>query len=429
MSVEAVITNSESATISCRSVVAEVKTGSLGVLFLCGCLASAALYFIVAYYVNPVRDFAASGNAIWFPAVRRDYRSEKIELLDRWLAAAPGRSVEGLIIGSSRSMLLNSERMQQASGLQCFNFGLASAKGEDFLAALRWVSKKQSQPPKLVVIGLDIESLRDARAAGDSIHPLRELATGTVGPFEYTRMIVPRVATWSYARDVMFSMYLSVRPRPSSVTFSADGTMQYRMHDQRRREGTFSLQAGMDVCMASARKKIEDTISLSAVQVGYLRQTVREAVGAGSKVEVWLTGPHPRTAAFMSSGTHYADLLAQSRGLLGELGVRTFDFHDEAAYGGGPGAWDDCKHFDDTHAGLVGKALLKGLREFVLSSTPTSFCLRFCRSHLPCSGCRATRRSGTCCLRLAGLFSTAGGTGVSAGYCCFRRCSVSVPGC
>jgi hypothetical protein len=39
-----------------------------------------------------------------------------------------------------------------------------------------------------------------------------------------------------------------------------------------------------------------------------------------------------------------------------------FDFHDEAAYGGSPDGWYDCNHFDDTHAVLVEKALLKGLR-------------------------------------------------------------------
>jgi hypothetical protein len=332
----------------------------LGAAFLCGTGVAAACYFALASYVNPVRDFATSGNR--FPAVRSDYRAEKIELLNEWLAR-PGGRVDGLVLGSSRSMLLNSERLRQASGLQFFNFGLASAKGEDFLAALRWTCRRQGQAPGVVIIGLDIESLRDSRASGDSIHPLRELATGTVSPFEQLRIVVPRIATWSYARDVAFSLYLGFRPRSPAVTFSADGTMQYRMHDQNRREGKFSLQAGMDVCMASARKKIEDTSLLSAVQVGYLRQTVREAVGAGAKVEVWLTGPHPRTAAFMStSGTHYADLLGQSRALLRELGVPAFDFHDEAAYGGDPNAWYDCNHFDDTHAVLVEKALLKGLR-------------------------------------------------------------------
>jgi hypothetical protein len=163
----------------------------------------------------------------------------------------------------------------------------------------------------------------------------------------------------------MFSMYLGVRPRPSSVVFAADGTMQYRMHDQKRRAGSFSLQAGMDGCMASARKKVEDTPALSQTQVQYLRQAVREAVAAGATVEVWLTGPHPRTATFMASGTSYGDLLKQARSLLRELesgGVWTFDFHDEQSYGGDPQAWYDCNHFDDTHAVLVEAALWKGQR-------------------------------------------------------------------
>ena len=203
--------------------------------------------------------------------------------------------------------------------------------------------------------------LRDAAASHDSIHPLRELATGSPSSFEYARTILPRVATLSYARDVAFSIYLSFRPRPSSVTFSPDGTLQYRLHDQQRHNGTFSLQNGMDVCMASARKKVETSETLSTTQVEYRRRTIEEATGSGARVEVWLTGPHPRTAAFMASGTNYSDLRRHASELLRTLkseAVQTFDFHDEQSYGGDPRGWYDCNHFDDTHAVRIERLLV-----------------------------------------------------------------------
>ncbi len=113
-------------------------------------------------------------------------------------------------------------------------------------------------------------------------------------------------------------------------------------------------------CMADCRSKIESTSRLSASQIAYLKRTIAEAQAGGATVTVWLTGPHPRTAAHMSEGTAYRDLVREAQSLLGALGpnVRTFDFHDQSAYGGASPAWYDCNHFDDTHAQLIEKKLV-----------------------------------------------------------------------
>lgn len=328
------------------------RTWSLGLLFLFGFLVPGAAYLALAYYVNPVRDFAAPASHP-FPAVRSDYRNEKLALFDGFLDTAPRMPVQGLVLGSSRSMLLNGGRLRQATGLRFFNFGLASAKGEDFLAALRWATARKGQAPKLVLIGLDVESLRESRSIGDSLHPLRELATGAPSASEYLEAVVPRMLAWSYARSVLFSMYLAVRPQPAAVGFDPDGTLQYRLHDRQRREGSFSLASEMSGCMASCRQKIEETDSLSATQIAYLNRTVTEARQSGAKVVVWLTGPHPQTTAFLAAGTAYPRLLEQTRAVLREtaqLGAVTVDLHDPRSYGGDEQGWYDCNHFDNSNA-------------------------------------------------------------------------------
>ncbi|MBS1832667.1 MAG: hypothetical protein JST65_08140 [Acidobacteria bacterium] len=346
---------SSAASIHARSIRASSRTWSLGALFLAGCFGPAILYLGLAYYVNPVRDFAvAAGHP--FPAVRSDYRNEKLTLLDAYLEAAPRQPVGGLVLGSSRSMLLNAERLGRHTGLRFFNFGLASAKGEDTLAALRWSMGRKGQVPKLVLIGLDVESLRDARSIGDSLHPLRELATGEPSTLEYLEAIVPRMAAWSYARSVLLSIYFAVRPRQPVVGFAPDGTLQYRFLDGQRRAGTFALSADMPGCMALCRRKIEETDALSPAQVRYLKTTVQEAQGAGAKVVVWLTGPHPQTAAFMAVGTEYSQLLSGARAVLGEvaaLGAETHDLHDTRSLDPAGEGWYDCNHFDNTNATRV----------------------------------------------------------------------------
>jgi hypothetical protein len=327
---------------------------TLGLLFLGGALSAAFAYTALAYVINPARDF--QGNSA-FPAVRSDYRSEKIALFDAFAAQGP---VAGLVLGSSRSMLLNGERLRQISGgKRFFNFGLASAKAEDFLAALRFTLRR-GQKPSHVIIGVDVESLRDARAHGDSIHPLRELAVGEDPAVKKAGTVARRIFTWSYAQDAAQSVYLRAAPRMAAVGFLADGTLQYLRRELQRSEGTFRLEPEMAGCMAASRRKIEDTSELSSVQIGHLKQAVAEARASGATVTLWLTGPHPRTAEHMSSGTAYSHLLAQTWGILRELDSRAFNLHDPQSYGGSSSGYYDCNHFDNSHAQLIERLLITG---------------------------------------------------------------------
>jgi hypothetical protein len=224
------------------------------------------------------------------------------------------------------------------------------------------VTRRQGHTPKQVIIGVDVESLRDAQAHGDSLHPLRELATGTEPLPSYARTLAGRIFTWSYARDAAFSVYLSIRPRPAAVRFALDGTLQYAQRDAQRRAGTFSLESGMAGCMADCRTKIESTRELSATQILYLRETVREATDSGAHVTIWLTGPHPRTAAHMADGTSYVQLVEQTKLLIDSLqrpNVAALDLHDPSSYGGDSASWYDCNHFDDSIAARVESLLLE----------------------------------------------------------------------
>ncbi len=330
----------------------------VGVYFLAGFLMTGLVYAAAILYINPTGDFGPGAGR--FPLVRSDYRNEKIALLESFRKERG--QVEGLVLGSSRSMLLNGARMQSSSGLRFFNFGLASAKGEDFLAALRYTVQKQGGVmPKRIIIGVDVESLRDARAHGDSIHPLRELAVGPPPLLESASTLLARTVTLSYAKDAATAVYLRAFPKPPVVQFASDGTLQYAARDARRAAGTFSLEAGMAGCMADCRAKIEKTTSLSTAQMSYLTQTVEEARRGGAIVTIWLTGPHPRTAEHMAAGTAYLELIRESKKLLEGLRpyAKTYDLHDEASYGGGPGGWYDCNHFDNTHAERIENILLE----------------------------------------------------------------------
>lgn len=327
---------------------------TLGLLFLAGTLLAALGYTATVYFVNPVRDF--TGNAP-FPAVRSDYRSEKIALFNAFASAGP---IEGIVLGSSRSMLLNGARMRQlADRKRFFNFALASAKGEDFLAALRYTFSRGQRPTR-VVIGVDVESLRDARAHGDSIHPLRELAVGPSDLWTKTRTFTRRVFAWSYAQDTAQSIYLRVTPRMAAVGFLPDGTLQYLRRERQRSEGTFQLETEMAGCIAGSRKKIEDTSELSAAQIRYLKQTIAEARAAGAVVTLWLTGPHPRAVEHMSAGTAYPHLVTETWGLLRELDSGAFNFHDPKSYGGPSYGYYDCNHFDNSHARIIERVLIGG---------------------------------------------------------------------
>ncbi len=170
-------------------------------------LAKAASYDCVCT-VNFVRDFDVESH---FHAVRSDYRYETVPLLD---SLAPEGAVNGLIIGSSLSILLEAERMRQlAGGQRFFNFGLGWARAKGFFATLRFARSRGQRPMRVII--------------RHPTHSLRELPVGKPDALSKARVFAGSLPyRWKKGQSVH-----RLRWKPA-LRFLADGPLRCRDHEE-----------------------------------------------------------------------------------------------------------------------------------------------------------------------------------------------------
>src|SRR3569623_1513769 len=114
-----------------------------------------AVYCGFVRYVDPYGEFG-SGH---FPSVVMDSQHEKLLLFKTFARNGP---TDGLILGTSRSMLLRPTALAAGlgPGSRVFNFAVENGHAEDFLAIYHYV-RAEGAKPRWIVIGLDVPSLHN----------------------------------------------------------------------------------------------------------------------------------------------------------------------------------------------------------------------------------------------------------------------------
>jgi CelD/BcsL family acetyltransferase involved in cellulose biosynthesis len=346
-------------------------------LFLVALAMLSFLYAAALGVVDPRGDF---GTAL-FPVVELDARTAKIRLFEQYLATT---RVDGLILGSSRSMKLRPGTLDAALGQHFFNFSVDNARADDYLAIYRWVHQHNVRLKSLIV-GLDVEALHN----DDQPEPgltrnealLKALERGALPPdgslirrSPWAAMVQPlgpyrSMFTITYLDDAVRSLRLFLQPqsRPlPMLDFEQDGYLRYRLWESQRAAGTFRFEHDSERCLYKYVTRFQGMTALSGKRTAYLRQLIADAQADGTKVVVWLTNLHPTTERHLETRTPYITLLSAARDSLTsmsrDLGVPTFDFSVTAHYDGTPDGWYDCAHIDESNAERVAAILADALR-------------------------------------------------------------------
>ncbi len=118
---------------------------------LAGCiLVILAAAMLLNFFVNPFSLYFFN----WFPTGDINAYRLKGRILAEY---TPQPQV--LIIGSSRVMTIDPDYVTALTGKPCFNFGLPSAKAEDYYASLRYARETCGAPVNTVIVGFDIDAL------------------------------------------------------------------------------------------------------------------------------------------------------------------------------------------------------------------------------------------------------------------------------
>lgn len=320
---------------------------------LLGALAAiAALNFLV----DPQGMYATR----LLPPLTWNTRPAKAELLAR---AQP--KPEALLLGSSRLMTIAPNEVERATGLRTFNAAVNAAYTEDYYALLRYAVEQAGVRPKLVLIGVDVESFHDHEPPNEYL--LQPNALGA-----YLERGERQGAAWQRFTN-LFSLYqtklsfVSLYDRLggkkiNAVDFRPDGSLAQDPWARQKAAGNFDLPARIRRTTEEYKPRYQRYTALSRERLDYLADAVRYARARGARVVMFATPAHPQlTAALAEHG--YEERARQARAAMLAIaereGAEFVAAGAPAEFGGSPDNFYDGVHVDEVNAARLIARVLK----------------------------------------------------------------------
>lgn len=331
-------------------------------LFLLSLVALSMAYAVSVWAVNPRGEFAPH----LVPPIVRDNRAVKLRLYPPFARAG----ATGLILGSSRVVQMPPSVLDELTGLRFFNFAVERGRTEDYLAIYRWV-RTRGPAPRLVVIGVDPESLQDGDGANFMLDrnpilsgALRRTAAGaSIRRLRDTTKQYKQMFSTEYLHDAILSIEAAVHPSARTAreyVVEADGYLRYPRLESERSSGTFDLVRELRSCLPRYQVLYGGISRLSAERVLALRTLVSEVVADNARVVIWVMPNHPETVASIGGTTPYVRVLSAVRDEVREVSrhfpVATFDYGDGSAFDRSD--WWDCGHMNERNLSEVARRML-----------------------------------------------------------------------
>jgi len=330
------------------------------IIILVGC------YSALVVLVDPRGDF---GTQI-FRQVTMDSRITKMALFDLYSRRTP---VDGIVIGSSRSMKVSPSLLEAATQKRWFNFSVDSAQAEDYLAIFRWAHRRDIHL-SMLAIGLDVEALHDSSAMDARLerNPMLMAELGYKGNVSdvYSRVqgflrLLKSSLSRSYAQDILESLVATFYHLPPSSSFDANGLLHYNKWEGERNSGPAALNARISQSKEEYRRRFQGMHNLSIVREEEIETLLDEAGRDKIRIVLWITPLHPTLITYLEKESNYEALLENTENYVRDIGLRfeipVFDFSSPESFGGTDDHWFDGAHIDDVNALLLEKRLEKAL--------------------------------------------------------------------
>ena len=339
-------------------------------VFLCwlfgGILACVLGYSLAAVTVDP-RGYFGTG---LFPASALNSRQLKLSLFREY---SRGGQIDGIILGSSRSMAV-SPRLLDEQGLgRSFNFAVNSARSEDYFAIFQW-SIAEGAKTKWLLLGLDVEALHNVVRLDDRLRTNPPLMAA-LGESKLDRFrnetsswfaISEAVVSDGYAMDMLTSLRAQSGDFLEWIHLESDGCVSFPRWERDRQQGSFSLDNNILRSCDEYRRRFASMTALSRERVDLLERLLEAATSRQVRVVVWITPLHPRVVQALERDTGFATVLNETRALVSELGrrfgVRTLDFSEPRSFGGNSVDWWDGAHINEQNAARLAVRLAQELR-------------------------------------------------------------------
>jgi len=305
-------------------------------------------YWLVYSIIDPRRDFFGR----WFPAVVTKIRQGKLDAFDRYNQQQP---VTGILLGSSRSAVLEPAVLDKAIGGRFFNSAVFAGQAEDYLAFYR-VYRTKSPALKHVVVGIDPLALdpRDDRTADFAanftlVSHLEQTQGSPVAATLHWLGLYKRTLRTEAVAEMIRSVRGLFNKTRDSVEVAPDGHVRYLERERRIKEGSYDHAASIRELVGFAMDQYRGIDKLAPERMKYLETLIEEVRRDGRTITLWIAPLHPDVmAAFRADPVveaNYRRSIGYLLGLRERFGVRVDDLTDISLYGGDPARWYDAIHY------------------------------------------------------------------------------------
>lgn len=307
--------------------------------------------------LNPAGRFREDGMLLRTIRASDTYR--KLQAFDDFVAAHRGQPI-GLVIGSSRVMMLSLTSEESAQGVAYFNIGISGALGEDILALTRYALSRPDANIVDVVIGVDFTTLGEpddptygTRLQG--IYPLTSIMDDRLdtGPAD----MVKNLLTADWARTLVGN----IRPLPRTM-FDASGTRLEEEYVQRVQRAHQSRAAYLQNHISLVLRSLPKDEHLDSRRVSDLREAVEQLIARGARVTFFMPPTHPELLQGLQESEVFNARMAETRAILADLDqsdqVVVHDFTDPSLLGlTSDDYWWDGYHYSAQAAAIIANAL------------------------------------------------------------------------
>ncbi len=325
---------------------------ALQVLVL-GCIAA------LNYVVNPLGYFATHR----FSPMVWNGREEKIIAL-----AAERPKPQVLVLGSSRVWTIAPSNLAEQTGLPSFNAGVSVAMAEDNYALLRYTVEQAHITPKLVIIGLDLESLHNARPVDQRTQDVPELqsylprASLAADVTRYKSLLMAPTLQLSLRSLNLARRGKNQTPPDPIYTVGQHGDTQLSGVLRRLANGQSTVAAETQETIVTYSRRYIGYTALSSERLNYLRLTLVYCAQRNIKAVVYLS-PLSTVVQTALAPFHYQDLhraaLVQVPQITQASGAAFLDYTDAASFGGLQTGFLDGTHMSQPAGAIMISRLLQ----------------------------------------------------------------------
>gem|GEM_PF-668429 len=328
--------------------------------FLTYFLVTAGLLSAAVYGFNRAVDPHSIHGTALLPPLTSSHASRKEFLLRKY-----NRPIDHLTLGSSRSMTIEPDAVETVTGLSGFNASVGSGIPSDFLAWWRLVTSLRETPPKLLLLGLDLDAFNPgSREPEVHVQGTPSLAAQVRAEDRLNlNFLDAQDLGWQRFEDSARSVFLHFHGYPEeSEEFAHDGVVEFRRMIEEKKNDPQSLNRGIQRTLSQAQGRFEGFNSVSKRELSSLQTLLEEATSEGARVIAFLPPIQPVYRELLESTTTARPmreaLLAALRTTLSGRGV---EFHDLTQASSVPieaSEFYDGVHFPKTESRKLVKRLL-----------------------------------------------------------------------